>query len=243
MSAQHNKQKKFKENLLALLQREVDEKGATAIAKQLGVKPSSVSRWLRGEIGLSFERLLLLLEKLAGVDIDTLLEAGQRKYTPPILEIQKTERSKKFAKDYAFDSYIPIPLLDGGVAAGPPSEVRERDILSWVLIYASKEWMPHDPEEYTCVYVRGLSMYPILADGDIVAIDHAEKDPKALDGKMTAFRVDGGVTIKWLKYDEKRRVVIGVPENHEYLDHIVTLKGEEIDEGIVGKVAWWWAKR
>ena len=54
------------------------------------------------------------------------------------------------------------------------------------------------------IHIRGESMSPILANGDIVAIDHAEAprslaDLKRLDGKMVASRIHGGVTIKWLK--------------------------------------------
>jgi len=52
-----------------------------------------------------------------------------------------------------------------------------------------------------------------------------------------------GVTIKWLKYLPEREMVVGMPENKDELDHVVTLQGEEVDNGIVGKVAWWWAKR
>ena len=85
--------------------------------------------------------------------------------------------------------------------------------------------MPNDPEKYTCVKVKGLSRYPVLDDGDIVALECAERNPKAPDGKMVAFRVNGGVTIKWLKYKPKEKTVLGAPENHEELDHVVILVG------------------
>ena len=162
---------------------------------------------------------------------------------PPQLTIQTVPRFKRFAKSFAFEEYIPIRLLGGSVAGGAPSEVREEDIAGWALIYASRDWMPTDPENYTCVHVNGKSMYPVLTDGDIVAIDHSEKDPAKLDGKMVAFRVNGGATIKWLKYDKNEGVVVGVPENKDEIDHLVILKGNEINEGIVGLVRWWWAKR
>jgi len=57
------------------------------------------------------------------------------------------------------------------------------------------------------------------------------------------FRVNGGVTIKWLKYIEERGTVIGIPENHAELDYAIMLQGEEINQGIVGQVRWWWSKR
>ena len=37
--------------------------------------------------------------------------------------------------------------------------------------------------------------------------------------------------------------MVGVPENKDEIDHLVILKGDEINEGIVGLVRWWWAKR
>ncbi|MEW5722444.1 MAG: S24 family peptidase [Thermodesulfobacteriota bacterium] len=47
-------------------------------------------------------------------------------------------------------------------------------------------------------------MWPILNDGDIVAIDHAERDPTHLDGKTAAFRLNGGVTIKWCRFPKEK---------------------------------------
>ncbi|MHC1741525.1 MAG: helix-turn-helix transcriptional regulator [Syntrophobacteraceae bacterium] len=115
------------------------------------------------------------------------------------------------------ENYIPIRLLDGAAAARQSSEADESQTVSWILIYNSKDWMPNPPENYTCVRVHGESMYPILSDGDIVAIDHTVKDPHHLDGRMSVFRIDGGVTIKWLKYFREKALVVGVPENKETL--------------------------
>jgi len=162
---------------------------------------------------------------------------------PPALKIQEVPRFKKFAESFSKDSYIPIRLMRDPVAGGHPLEVSEQDSEGWVLIYASKNWIPNDPEYYTCAHVQGRSMWPILGDGDIVAIDHMEKDPKRLDKSMVAFRVDGGVTIKWLKFFPEKSLVVGVPENKDEFDTVISLRGEEIDNGIVGRIAWWWAKR
>jgi len=64
-----------------------------------------------------------------------------------------------------------------------------------------------------------------------------------LNGKMVAFRVDGGVTIKWFKFIEDKEIVVGIPENRNEVDHLVALRGDQINEGIVGCVRWWWSKR
>lgn len=164
--------------------------------------------------------------------------------TPKLtITISNKLRSYHEAHPISRERYHAVRILKGRVAAGSPLDVDESETDGWALIFAEKSWMPNTPENYSCVHVSGRSMWPILSDGDIVAIDHAQRDPRELDGKMVAFRVDGGVTIKWLKYDASRKVLVGIPENTEELDHIVTLEGPEIDAGIVGKVAWWWAKR
>lgn len=36
---------------------------------------------------------------------------------------------------------------------------------------------------------------------------------------------------------------MGILENKDKVDNVIALYGEEIDTGIVGKVAWWWLNR
>ncbi len=164
---------------------------------------------------------------------------------PPELVLQETPRFKTYSDKHRFskEQYVPIRLLKDEIAAGLPAEIREHDVEGWVLIYASKEWMPHAPENYTCAHIRGYSMAPILEPGDIVAIDHAERDPETLHNKMVVFRDNSGVTVKWLRYVPEHRLVIGEPQNPAEKDSTIYLVGDEIHEKIVGKVAWWWGKR
>ncbi len=217
------------------------------LEKRLGDSQANISRFLTGVRGQDSIITATRFAKALGIHPCELIfgEEGipTKVIHPPDLTVQSVPRFQTFSESFARQQYIPIRLLGGAAAAGPPSEVQESEIDSWVLIYASREWMPHDPENYTCVKVAGQSMHPILNDGDIVAIDHAERNPVDLDKKMAVFRVDGGVTIKWLRHLPDKGLVVGVPENKDELDNVVTLKGEEIDEGIVGRVAWWWAKR
>jgi len=226
------------------------------LASKLGVSTKHLEFVLKGKRNLGTK----LAEKLAHLYLIThlqMLEQGDRllhgtgarerseKAQLPELKVEFPPSLTRYhdAHPLSKEHYIPIRLLEGAAAAGPPSEVDETETRSWVLIYNSRAWMPHPPENYTCVTVHGQSMFPILSDGDIVAVDHTVKDPHELDGKMTVFRIDSGITIKWLKYFPNKALVVGVPENKDDFDHVVTLVGEEIDTGIVGRVAWWWAKR
>lgn len=185
---------------------------------------------------------LVKISEASGKTIDWLLTGKEPPQANPQLVVQETPRLKTFHRDFALDNYIPIRLIKDAVAAGTPREINEYDVDGWVLIYADKTWMQHNPENYTCCRVRGSSMTPILTDGDIVAIDHADRDPRKLERKIVAFRKNGAVTIKWLK-TLPDGLVIGLPQNPHDVDAIIALKAQEIETGIVGRVAWWWAKR
>lgn len=196
--------------------------------KKRGTLWEPIAMWaLQGGYSLDF---IFASDKTSSPDI------GQ-----PRLEIQSIPRFRRFVDEFSPEQYIPIPLLNHVVAHRLSSEVSTKDIEGWAMVYASQDWMPTDPEQYTCACVRDNSMRPVLEAGDIVAIDHSLKDPAALDGKMVAFHTGDGVTVRWLKF--KDDVVVGVPENKDALDQVVVLKGDEIGAGIVGAVRWWWAKR
>lgn len=209
------------------------------VAEALGVNPQAVSNW-RNRSTIPWSALF----KFAmdnNLSLDWLIAGKERQHEPPLI-IQETPRLKAFHRQFAYDNFIPIPLLKDSVAAGEPMAVNEQDLEGYCLIYADKEWMPNKPEHYTCCRVTGESMHPILKTGDIVAIDHSIRDPYELDKKMAAFSKNGGVTIKWLKVLNDG-IVVGVPENKDNFDSVVYLKGKEINTGIIGKIAWWWAKR
>lgn len=213
----------------------------------VGIDRAQFRRLLNGTARWNTWHMEVVAEKL-GIPVSDLFSESStfRKHNqPPSLHISETQAVKRYedTNKLSKENYIPIPLCGGKAAAGPPAEIREDEIESWVLIYASNQWMPNPQECYSCCEVYGWSMSPILEPGDIVAVDHAIRSPDQLDGKMTVFRINGGVTIKWLKWDKERGIVVGIPENREEKEHLVTLKGDEIDESIVGKVAWWWAKR
>ena len=217
-------------------------------ADSIGIPQATLSRYESGAMEPKAGFFLQLYEIYGNV-ISELL-TGKEPITSelPKIEIQTTKQFSLVADAVERGSFIPIKLLKDSAAAGAPLAIDENDVEGYALIYADREWMPNAPDKYTCVHVHGDSMYPVLADGDLVAIDHAEvprsiSDLKRLDGKMVAFRVNGGVTIKWLKFDEAKETVVGVPENKDELDHLVILKGPEINDGIVGLVRWWWSKR
>ena len=225
---------------------ELGIKTQAELGERVGSPQPVVQKWLTGKTFPSPENLLIL-SRMSGKTIDWLLTGkdtlARPIVPPPTLEIHYPPRLKIHDSKFSLRSYIPIRLLKDPVAGRDPMEVTESDTEGWVLTYASRDWVPNDPEHYTCARIHGRSMYPILNDGDIVAIDHLAKNPHDLDKSIAAFRVDGGVTVKWLKFFPEKALVVGVPENKDEFDTVVTLKAKEIDSGIIGRVAWWWAKR
>jgi len=158
---------------------------------------------------------------------------------PPSPEIKVVEVPGFARKHVAPDDYLPLPLLKDEIAAGPPREIRDEDVEeSPALIYAS--WCP-DPEDMVCVRVRGDSMEPTLHDGDIVAVNHAARDPRRLKGKVVALRWEGGATVKRL-IKVKTGEYCGRPDNPAS-DEYVHVFPEELDRVLIGKVEWWWGRQ
>lgn len=251
----------FREGIRYILNADITRiKHQTDLATKAGLSSGVISQILSGKRGCEIKTIDTISRAL-GIEAPEILEMGRKMLLgqdpakpfepiePPPLEV-KTANGFKGHVNGAISSgtYVPVRLLKDSVAGGAPAEIREDDIEGWALIYADREWMPNAPDHYTCAHIRGESMYPVLSDGDIVAIDHATKpntieDLEHLDGEMCAFRVNGGVTVKWLKWMPEKETVLGLPENKDEIDHLVMLKGEEINGSIVGKIAWWWAKR
>lgn len=214
-------------------------------AKSIGIDDGQLRHLISGKARWNATYLEKIAEGL-GIGPEELINPACRRPAPmPILKIDHLDRFRKFEEDAPLSEhhYVAIRLLKDKVAAGVPTEINEGYVDGWALIYDSKEWLPHDPENYTCAHVTGDSMLPVLAPGDIVAIDHVDKNPETLNGKMVAFQDNGGVTVKWLRYYPENQLVVGDPENPARIDTRVILVGEDINRGIVGKVAWWWAKR
>jgi SOS-response transcriptional repressor LexA len=75
--------------------------------------------------------------------------------------------------------------------------------------------------------------------GGLVGIDHSKKEPKTLNGKVVALRKDGEATIKRLRIVSED-LMLGMPDNPDFMHETVVLRGEEINNAIIGKVVWWW---
>jgi hypothetical protein len=102
------------------------------------------------------------------------------------------------------------------------------------MIAAPPMWCPH-PAETSCLRVRGSSMSPLIADGDVVALDSSQSDPGELNDKIVvAWHPEHGLSLsRFLRIDGLQLLE---SENREY-EPIVF--GKDRNWRIVGKVLWW----
>lgn len=85
-------------------------------------------------------------------------------------------------------------------------------------------------------------MKPTIESGSLVGIDHSNKNPNKLDGKIVAIRKNNEAIIARLRMISKN-LALGIPDNPDSIDETVVLRGDEIVDSIIGKVSWWWGQQ
>lgn len=128
-----------------------------------------------------------------------------------------------------------VPILSS-IAAGPARMVDEKDIDGYAVIY--QDWLSNG--NHVCFRVKGDSMLPVLATGDLVGVNLDRRDPHELHNGIIAAYIDEGVTVKQLKFEPKDNGAYLVPINKDYSPKFVTQ--EKLDLVIVGLVEWSWKK-
>ena len=102
------------------------------------------------------------------------------------------------------------------------------------MIAAPASWCPN-PASTSCLRVKGMSMSPLIHDGDILAVDYSSANHAELDGKIVvSWNKDKGLCVS--RFRRYRGVEVLEAENREY--ESVTLNS---DRGwrIIGKILWW----
>src|ERR1700691_2719712 len=81
---------------------------------------------------------------------------------------------------------VAVPLLDvqAGTIGQAGGQFADLDsALAEEMIAAPAFWCPN-PVQTNCLRVKGTSMSPLINDGDIVAVDGSQTNPKKLNGKI-----------------------------------------------------------
>jgi SOS-response transcriptional repressor LexA len=115
-------------------------------------------------------------------------------------------------------------------------EISENDIEGTCLIHASKL---RRGGEYQAIKVKGDSMIPVLSDGDIVAVDVKQRNPRDLNNKIVVAKVsEQEVTIKLLKvFPGQFRFIALNPEYEQNHPPLITPAKDDV---LLGKVVWAW---
>jgi len=133
---------------------------------------------------------------------------------------------------------VPVPILEGAVAAGAPSTVFEHEVTDWAFCY--KPHLPH-PERTTCVRVTGDSMGDVAPDGALVGIDHAVQDlDEILRRKSPLVAVrdpDGnGVLIRRVKRVNRHAIFYPEVDLPQHSTFVWTLDDDTVANPIIGIV-------
>lgn len=167
-----------------------------------------------------------ILEKLAnyfGVHIVQLF--GYEAKPRPIIEVN------------ADDHFGSIPLLSDPASLGSGLVIDEAEVMEEPCLIHKR--ILKKGHTYRAIFVKGDSMIPILEDGDMVAIDLTERDPKRLNKKLIACHTgDFEVTVKRLFIAKDKFYFRAF--NRKWEEEHAPLITAQKDGLILGKVVWAW---
>lgn len=234
---------RYRLQVIESIKRFIQKKDLTqkSIAAEMKFTGGNLSQVLTGSRDISVG-MLIKLRELYGLSSDEILYGGPLQPKEFITRIEIVEQEKQMIEQTEGPQYIerfvPIPIAAGKISGGSPCEVREAPE-GVALIY--EPWA-RNREDFTAVWIKGQSMEPTISDGSLVGIDHSKKEIFELDGKIVAIRKDNEATIKRLRIVSKK-LVLGLPDNPDFMKEAVSFTGEQINTAIIGKVAWWWGRQ
>ncbi len=119
------------------------------------------------------------------------------------------------------------------VVAGSGGKSRSKK-KSQLMIAAPAAWCPN-PSSTSCLRVKGMSMSPLIHDGDILAVDYSQTSHSELDGKIVvAWHKDRGLSVS--RFRRYRNEEVLEAENREYEPVSI---GSDRNWRIVGRILWW----
>jgi SOS-response transcriptional repressor LexA len=195
-------------------------------AKRIGVTQGVVTAWENNKKNPTNENLV----KIAALTTDESLKR-QLLEASGLSEFVSRPKPKSSVAGYPT---LSIRLLRDSAAAGTPRMVDEREVER--LLVLPKFMFPNAAGEIVAIRVKGDSMEPMILPGSIVFLDVSQREAKKLAGSMVAARVDGGVTIKFLR--KSRGTYLLVPY-HISPRHDVTPLSDLAGDAIIGRVLTW----
>lgn len=107
------------------------------------------------------------------------------------------------------ERFFALPVMDASVRAGMPDAVEPQ---SWSDTMALESFLVKRPSKTVLLKVRGDSMRDAgILDGDLAIVERAKQ---AREGQIVVAVIDGAYTLKELRYEGKRPVLM--PHNPEH---------------------------
>ena len=187
--------------------------------RKIGVKPSTVSDWLKGRINPS-TRTLKIIEDTFNVNPEWLREGKGEMFLPAIEEEE-----------------IVVPLYpDVQVSAGfgvEPGEER-KVYVKFSYEFARKFLKLTSPNGLELVPVIGNSMEPTIPSGVMAVIKLYEKEGVIYDGGIYIIRIDNELFIKRIIRDPLKNRLILKSDNPDY--EPIVVEEEDLDRvKIIGR--------
>ncbi len=188
--------------------------------RKIGVKPSTVSDWLKGRINPS-TRTLKIIEDTFNVNPEWLREGKGEMFLPAIEEEEE----------------IVVPLYpDVQVSAGfgvEPGEER-KVYVKFSYEFARKFLKLTSPNGLELVPVIGNSMEPTIPSGVMAVIKLYEKEGVIYDGGIYIIRIDNELFIKRIIRDPLKNRLILKSDNPDY--EPIVVEKEDLDRvHIIGR--------
>ncbi len=159
--------------------------------KKLGVAHTTIKRYEEGM--LPSPDILLAIAGIGGKKVEWLLTGEE----PPAIQPPLPP------KHLSEDEYLSVPLIEGKIAAGEPIIPLE-EVAEWMVLHVRPvKKAAGSKKDLVACRVRGDSMYPYLADGDIVVIDRGIDKSRPQEKKIYAVWADGGITAKMVQQEKE----------------------------------------
>ncbi len=159
----------------------------SAFGKLLGVAHTTVKRYEEGM--LPSPGIMMEISKVSGRPLSWILTGADTQSGLYPLPPQNLPE----------DEYMTVPLIEGKIAAGEPIVPME-NVIEWVVLHTRPvKKVAGSRRNMVACRVSGDSMWPYLANGDIVVIDRDTDRAQINERKMYAVWADGGITVKMVR--------------------------------------------
>jgi SOS-response transcriptional repressor LexA len=222
----------FMDNFSQLLGKELIKlrnslgKSLSQMSKEMGINKSNLSRYERGKTIPSVKFLHKIIETYS-LEIRMMQDNDQNL----LINFLQSNNEIEFINEVPEDNFIEFDIV-GEIAAGMPMESAYSEPAGKVKIPST--FVNGVPENFLVFKVNGKSMQPDVNDGDIIFIKKSNSWNN-LSSKIVAVRINGEITLKKLKLDAKKKLIILLPLNPDFKTIIVNPE-ENDDISIIGEL-------